>query len=191
MILLERFINLFDDKEKQKYANEVWELLQSSYKKIGGLKGAGFNSQEDMIKNIPFWKLAKKNGKIVAVAMYKDRQGRKRVAIATDGSQEGKDQLEIITREDVTSKRSFAEVSGSSLNFILKRWKGGDITKFMYTPQEVQKILKDDEIHYPVSDKDHEVIAHPELKKYFYQRDIGGHLHTKLMIGTSNNNIIK
>ena len=180
--LVERFINLFDPKEKEKYADEVWNMLQKSYEKVGGLHGSGFNSKEDMIKNMPFWKLAKKNGKIIAVSLYKDKEGRKRVASGTDGTDEGKDQLELIGKEDLTQERAFAEVSSASLNFMLRRWKGSDITKYMILPQDAEKILKT-KLEYPVPDDDSEVQAHPELKKFFYRREIGGKSHTKLMIG--------
>lgn len=183
-VLVERYVNLFDPEKKKQYADVVWDMIQNAYKKIGGIRGSGFSSKEDMIKNIPFWKVAKKDGKVVAVALYKDKGGRKRIASATDGTEDGKEKLEIMGRDDITRQRSYAEVSSSSLKFLLRRWKGPeDITKYMILPKDAEKILRD-ELKYPVSDDDPEVIAHPQLKKYFYQRDIGGHYHTKLMIGT-------
>lgn len=183
-VLIERYVNLFDPEKKKAYADVVWDMIQNAYKKIGGIRGSGFSSKEDMIKNIPFWKVAKKDGKVVAVALYKDKGGRKRIASATDGTEDGKEKLEIMGRDDITRQRSYAEVSSSSLKFILRRWKGPeDITKYMILPKDAEKILGD-ELKYPVSDDDPEVVAHPELKKYFYQREIGGHYHTKLMIGT-------
>lgn len=182
--LVERYMNLFSVEKKKQYADVIWDMLQNAYKKIGGIKGSGFASKEDMINNIPFWKVATKNGKVVAVSLYKDKNGRKRIASATDGSDEGKDKLEAMGREDLTQKRSYAEVSSSSLKFILRRWKGPkDIIDYMILPQDAEKILGE-KLKYPVSDDDPEVIAHPQLKKYFYQREIGGHYHTKLMIGT-------
>lgn len=183
-VLVERYVNLFDPEKKKQYADVVWDMIQNAYKKIGGIRGSGFSSKEDMIKNIPFWKVAKKDGKVVAVALYKDKGGRKRIASATDGTEDGKEKLEIMGRDDITRQRSYAEVSSSSLKFLLRRWKGPeDITTYMILPKDAEKILGD-ELKYPVSDDDPEVVAHPELKKYFYQREIGGHYHTKLMIGT-------
>lgn len=183
-LLSERFINLFDPEKKKQYVDLVWDLIQSSYKKIGGIRGSGFNSKEDMIKNIPFWKLAKKDGKIVALALYKDKNGRKRVASATDGTEEGKNQLEILGREDLTRERSYAEISASSLSFMKRRWKGSlPFEDYIISPEKAESILGD-ELIYPVSEDDPEVQRHPELKKYFYQREIGGHYHTKLMVGT-------
>jgi hypothetical protein len=180
--LVERFINLFDPKQKQEYVDVVWDILQKSYQKVGGIHGSGFNSKEDMINSMPFWKIAKKNGRVVAVALYKDKGGRKRVASGTDGTADGLNQLELIGREDLNQERAYAEVSSAALKFLLKRWKGSDITKYMILPQDAEKILGA-ELEYPVSDQDPEVVAHPQLKKYFYSREIGGKPHTKLMIG--------
>lgn len=183
-ILTERYVNLLDPDKKKQYVDEVWDMIQNAYKKIGGIRGSGFSSKEDMIKNIPFWKLAKVGGKLVAVALYKDKGGRKRVASATDGTEDGKNKLEAIGREDLTMERSYAEVSSNALKFILRRWKGDkDIEDYMVLPKDAEKILGD-KLKYPVPEDDPEVIAHPQLKDYFYQREIGGHYHTKLMIGT-------
>lgn len=91
--LTEKFINLIGEKDiekKREYADRVWDILQRSYAKIGGIKGSGFKSKEDMIKNIPFWKIMKSNGKVIAVKLYKDKNGRKSVAGGTDGSKEAK-----------------------------------------------------------------------------------------------------
>ena len=82
-LLNESYKNLTSRKEKEKYAEEVFSLLQSTYSKIGGLKGNGFQSKEDMIEKIPFWKLFIFQGRVIACSMYKDKQGRKRVAIGS------------------------------------------------------------------------------------------------------------
>lgn len=183
-VLVERYVNLFDPEKKTQYADVVWDMIQNAYKKIGGIRGSGFSSKEDMIKNIPFWKVAKKDGKVVAVVLYKDKGGRKSIASATDGTRDGRDKLESMLKDDISLQRSYAELSSNALKFMLMRWnKPEDITKYMILPKDAEKILGD-ELKYPVSDEDPEVIAHPQLKKYFYQRDIGGHYHTKLMIGT-------
>ena len=63
--LEERFVNALpkDEDLKAKYADKAWELLQKSYAPIGGIKGKGFESKEDMmsgkVKNNPItapWK---------------------------------------------------------------------------------------------------------------------------------------
>lgn len=74
--LNERFVNIFSDEEtKRKYASDVWDILQKSYADIGGIKGSGFKTIDDMVKNIPFWKLSVHDGVVDAVAMYKDKGG--------------------------------------------------------------------------------------------------------------------
>lgn len=40
-LLNESYKNLTSREEKEKYAEEVYSLLQSAYSKIGGLKGKG------------------------------------------------------------------------------------------------------------------------------------------------------
>lgn len=89
----EAFINVFSSEDKRKYVDDVWDIIQSTYSRLGGIKGSGFSSKEDMIASIPMWKLVRKNGKIIAVQLYKDTNGRKFVAAGTDNSPEGKEEL--------------------------------------------------------------------------------------------------
>jgi hypothetical protein len=189
MILNERYINALDTETKKLYADEVWDILQKSYASIGGIKGSGFDSKEDMIQNIPFWKLVKKNGKIVAVFLYKDSNGRKMVALGTDGSKEGKEALTQLTKGDLQQGRSYSEISGKYLSFVINNFSG-DLKKYLVKPEDAAKILGK-ELTYPVPDSDPELELHPGFKDYLYSREIGGHPHTKLMIGTSGKKITK
>lgn len=179
----ERFLTFLhaDSAERELYAKEVYDLLQKAYEYIGGLKGSGFNDVEDMKKNIPIWKLVRQDGKIVAVAMYKDKEGRKRVAIASDGSVKGKQRLAEIVKDDMEKERAYAEISGGSLRFSKRQVT--DFEDFVIRPEEVEKIV-DDEIIYPVDPDDPEVESNPELEKFFYQRKIGSEWKTKIMTGT-------
>jgi hypothetical protein len=185
--LTETFINVFDTDSKHKYANDVWDIIQSSYAKIGVIHGSGFYNKQDMINNIPFWKLAKKDGKIVAVALYKDKQSRKRIAAGTDGSDDGKRAFADIATNDLSQNRSYSELSGPSLSFVKRRYTN-DIKKYMIPPSEVENMIGD-KITYPVNADDQELQTHPEFKDYFYSRIIGGQPHTKLMIGTPKKKI--
>lgn len=180
-LITERFINVkADDIDKRiKYANPVWDMLQKSYAPIGGIHGSGFNSKEDMIKNIPFWKLGTRDNKLVAVAMYKDKSGRKRVAVGTDGTQTGKEMFKTIAQDDIKHKRSYGEFSGPSLAFQYKHID--DIKNHAIPTKKVEEILGE-EIRKP-SDNDPEILKFPDLKDYFYQRQIGNDWHTKIMLG--------
>lgn len=174
------------DENKKSVAKEVFDMLQKAYAPIGGIHGNGFNSPDDMVQNIPFWKTYRKNGELKAVALYKDSgTGRKRVAIATDGTKEGKDAIKKIVKDDFTRDRAFAEISGPSLAMLAKNM---DVKEIAQPISVVKKILPKDNITVPPDDDD-EIRKHPELKPYFYQREIGGHKHTKIMVGTVGNRI--
>jgi hypothetical protein len=184
----ERFINLGpnDHEKKHAIAKEVYGMLQKSYEKLGGIHGSGFKDHHDMVKNIPLWKVHKKDGKIRAVQLYKDKIGRKGVAVATDGSEEGKKSLATIVKDDITRRRSYKEVSGPALSFGKKHIP--DLHKHVMKHEDVKKHLTGEEIRKPPHD-DPEVVRHPELKDHFYQRKIGDHWHTKIMIGTAGKKI--
>lgn len=188
--LLERFINLIGDhKDKAKHADEVMDVLQKSYAKIGGIHGSGFTSKEDMIRNIPFWKIKKHDNKIVSVAMYKDKSGRKGVAYGTDGSEHGKVGLGDIMKNDMKQKRSYSELSGAALSF-LKRNLGHDkLRDFLIHPDNVHHHLDHDDVIRKAPHDDPEVQKHLELKDHFYQRKIGDDWHTKIMLGNPNQKI--
>jgi hypothetical protein len=184
--LTERFINLLpaDTAKKDQVKDEVFAMLQKAYADQGGIHGNGFKTPDDMVANIPFWKLNRKNGQIVAVGMYKDTSGRKRVAMATDGTSAGKSAAAEMAVSDLVQGRAYGETSGKSLSFILKQF---DITPFLIPYEQVEKIMaqRGDTIQRPAED-DPELIRHPNLKDYLYSRMIGTQAHTKVMVGTPN-----
>lgn len=196
--LIERYLNLFKKEEKAKYAEQVYTMLQNAYKKIGGVKGNGFNSPEDMIKNIPFWKIVKKNNKIVCGSLYKDKNGRKYVASFTDGTEQGKEELLILIMNELgISKnkkvfkkegRSYFEISGPLLNFLQSNMDKDILHSFAVNIDAVKNILEDP--IKKIENDDPEVIKHPELANYFYQRKLGNHWHTKIMFGTPYKTIL-
>lgn len=183
--LQERFINLFPgDPRRQQHAAEIHGMLQKAYAKIGGIQGSGFRSPEDMDKNIPMWKIHRQGGKIRGVVLYKDTNGRKSVATATDGSEEGKKGVAQIYRDDVVRDRAYGERSASALSFTKKVVGAEHLKKHIIPYEHVQKTLGGDtEIRRPPAD-DPEIQRHPEFAEHFYQRKIGDHWHTKLMFGT-------
>lgn len=188
--LEERFINLIgDDPRKHEHKDELHGLLTRAYEKIGGIHGSGFSSPDDMVKNIPMWKIHKDSstGKITSAVLYKDKEGRKSVAVATDGSETSKKRLSDMMTQDMTRNRAYSEKSGPSLSFLKRNLPPGHITKFAIPRDKVAKI-SGEEIRQPPSD-DPEVLKHPELKDHFYQRKIGNEWHTKVMLGTPGKKI--
>lgn len=182
-VLSEAFINLHakDHVKKRAHAKEVFDLLQNSYASQGGIKGSGFNSPEDMVDKIPMWKISKKAGKIVAVSLYKDANGRKMVVMGSDGTDKGKQEVSNMLTSDLKMRRANMEISGKALSF-LKRLTNVQPHAASFDAATAYHNARGDVIHRPL-DTDPEVIKHPEFKNHFYTRTIGGHPHTKLMIG--------
>ena len=163
-------------------------MIQKAYADQGGMHGSGFKSPTDMVKNIPMWKLSKKDGKVTSVAMYKDSgSGRKRVAIATDGSDHGKRAIGDVVTSDLNKERAHMEVSGKSLSFLKKQMHVKDHAH-SFEAAKAYHAENGDSIQRPPVD-DPEVVRHPELKDHFYQRKIGGVMHTKIMLGSTGKTI--
>lgn len=112
-----------------------------------------------MIDNVRFWKLQKKGGKIVACVMYKDKGGRKMVALGSDRSAEGKKAVNQFIFDDIKHQRAYGEVSDAVQRFI---------KKYFVPAEQVETIL-----HKPVK----------PTGKFTYTLEIGGHEHEKMMYG--------
>ena len=109
-VLFERFVNVFTPEDKRAYMDDVWQLLELTYAEIGGLMGAG----KDNLANTPgIWKLVRKDNKIVAGVLYRDMAGRKIRLVLHDNSQQGKDWVKKIIKDDIALGRSWGEVSGA------------------------------------------------------------------------------
>lgn len=186
----EKYINAFIDDvaAREKYKQEVFDLIQSAYKGIGGFKGSGFNTPDDMVKNLDMWKLKIRNGKVIAGKMYKDRSGRKSVCSFTDGSDQGKAQLKEILLADAT--RSYSEVSSKMLWFIVKNYGVEFVKKYAISVEKVKELLSNDDVNTDHVDEKY-YTDYPELKDYFYSRTLGSKQETKIAFGTPSKSIKK
>jgi hypothetical protein len=162
-LLLERFVNLFSKQEMQKYIDEIWDILQRSYRPIGGFLTA--SSKEDLINKAGMIKAVRKDGRLVAVKVYKDSRGRKSIAAGTDGSQEGKEWLKKMFQEDVKFSRAWGEFSGAAEHLMLK-YGGVPIPNELAGEILGKKILK------------------LSSDGFHYTREINGEPHEKILIGT-------
>jgi hypothetical protein len=193
--LNERFINALpkDEDIKRKYADAVWNVLQYSYKGIGGIKGSGFENKESMIQNIPMWKMGVKNGKVVAVILYKDKGGRKSVAMGADGSDVSKEVVKDMMRNDF--QRSYGEKSKGALGALLKSVPFSVLEPFLLTPEQAGKLFKKDTIGLDKYDGElppdavRTLEKYPELRKYGYMRDLGGKMIFKVAVGVPGKKI--
>ena len=173
MILVEHYINLLTDKaEKEKYFDEVWDLLQKSYAKIGGVQGT---DKAEMMQDNFLWKLVKRGGKIVACQIYKlTDHGRKVVLGGAEQDEEtgkaterGKNDLYKVIDDDIrlTDRMSYAEVS--------------DAMEHIYIDKRGAKPLPAKYAKKFLGNKKIEI----EPDGYHYTRMIGGEPHTKIMVG--------
>ena len=199
-VLNEKFHNFFtaDRKQKEKYVDEVWDLLQAAYADIGGIKGSGFGSKEDMIDKIPFWKIDVKKGKVISVNLYKDKGGRKLVATATDGSRKGMDSS--VSTIKAASDREYGEKSKRALGLAIKTY-GNKAKDVMVPVVEVKQIMRGKEViavtdyiaqgNKLEDDDAFTVEKYPQFIQFMYVRKIKGHYHLKIMFGVAGKTINK
>lgn len=164
-LILEKYKNLFDRNEKLLYVEELYNMLQKSYESIGGIKGKGFSSPQDIADNIPIIKMVIKKSEIICAIFYKDKDGRKAVALTTNGTREGSNELKIILEQEF--RRSYMEVSHMTLRFIKVHFP--KLLEQYKIPNNLNLKIFDDII--PIDD-------------YYYKRKIGDQYITKLAIGT-------
>ncbi|MAZ56774.1 hypothetical protein CL653_03210 [bacterium] len=170
--IYETHINAFqkDEELRHRYKDQVWEMLNNAYASIGGVKGNGFNSPDDMVKNIGMWKMVRKNDKIVAVTLYKDKKGRKSVASATDGTPLGKASLAKMIRDEFNHSRSYAEIS-DKLYYFARKAVSDDVFDAARIPAKQAKSV------------DNRIRLIPG-EDFWYYRKIGDDLIKKMMLGS-------
>ncbi len=182
--------------QREKWVDQAWDILQKSYAAIGGIKGSGFGSKQDMITKLPFWKIYTKGDKLVAAAFYKDKGGRKSVAIATDGSDLGKKIVGDIFKASLGV--SYGEKSGPALATMMKTVPWEELQTFLFTPAQLSKISGEQimtvaEYGPEKLDKKDKFTydKFPKLRPYFYVRELDGEMHLKAAMGTPNLPILK
>jgi hypothetical protein len=165
MQLLERVKN-FDHhavEDRQKYADQIWDMLQHAYADIGGFLSMA-NAQE-LVETPGLWKVITRGDHVTAVLIYKAQHGRKLIGAATDGTSEGKNDLMRMLMEDKKLRRSWAEVSGK-MEHVYRKMGAEPIPNTRAHELTGKRILNLDEdgIH--------------------YTRLIAGHPHVKALYGT-------
>lgn len=160
--LFEHVVNLHTSEEKEKYIDEVWDMLQKAYAGIGGFKSA--TSKEDLIQNSSIWKLVRRNKKLVSVGIYRDLHGRKSIAIATDGTIQGKKDLMKVRDDDIKLQRSWCECSGAVESLMKK----------------IKAIPLDNKLAAKLTGK--EIIGY-DIDGVHYTRLIQGEPHVKVLYG--------
>jgi hypothetical protein len=165
-LLQERVINLHTKEDISKYIDVIWDILQLTYKPIGGFLTA--STKQELINKTDFVKLIRKNNKIVAVAIYRDLKGRKAIAKGYDGTQLGKESVKMMYREDVSQNRAWGEFSGGAERMMLR---SGGIP--------IPNTMVEDILGKPIMSKNQD--------GFHYTREIMGEPHEKIIIGNLNN----
>lgn len=164
-ILNETYVNCFSVEEKEVYADQVFHLIQTAYANIGG--NCNITDIETLCEDTGMWKLVRRDGEIVFAAIYKDRQGRKFVAIGHNGSSPAKAELRKIIQQDIAQHKSWAEVSGSMARIMLT-------TGVSAIPAEKASDILGKEILTYGDDG------------FSYTRIIGGNVYQKVLVGYPN-----
>lgn len=163
-IINEHFVTCFEPVDMEKWVDQVWNMLEEAYKYCGGVKGI---TKETLIPESDLWKLVKRGNKLTAAILYTmKRGGRKACYMASDGTDQGKRDLNMIICEDAKMKDrdAWQEVSGRAIKVFLRNGH-------LPVPNTVaREIMKDKEFD--------------ELKDdgWFYTRKIGGEPKTKIMV---------
>ena len=163
-------IGLNDDHEKhrEKHRDEIHDMIHKAYQPIGGYGGHESGSEKESKAihddiSASVIKATKRDGKISAVNLYKKQHGRKSIASATDGTEQGKKDFIKTKLEDHEQKRAWGEVSGKVAHLHSK----------IGTPDIPSSRAKE------LLGKD----VKPHDDGVQYDRAIGGHMHTKKMVG--------
>lgn len=156
MKLEERFVTIATERNneelKQKYFEQVINILKKSYEKIGGLKS--LDSDDEILRPEYIWKLVKRGETITACILYKGTlQDRKLVLAGCDQTPSGKQDLYKIIQEDIKypERYSWGEVSDALEHIFLKY--GAKTHEFPEIERILSKLGKnietsDDRLHY-------------------------------------------
>ena len=120
-LISEKFINLWTKNDMNKFIDDIYNIMLLSYESIGGFLTA--NSPLELQNKCDLIKIIQRNGKISAVSCYKvNTSGRKLICGGTNGTDQGKNDLFMIIREDIKQidRNAYSEVSGKLEHIYLK-----------------------------------------------------------------------
>lgn len=137
-----------DKEEMSKYVNDVWNILDLSYKDVGGFKSA--RNPKDLLRTTNLMKLVIIDGEIVACATYRELGGFKMHGIGCNQTDIGKHWVKEIIKDDISNFKGWywAEVS-DAIEYFFKKFNGYPIPN-IYVEQLLGKEVKllDDGAHY-------------------------------------------
>lgn len=172
-ILKEHYVNLINDREaKEACLDEVASLILPTYAKLAGGHGRPTHDMHDYLDNKYFWKLVRKDNKIIAAVIYKlDGNNRKYNVGGTDGTPEGKQALYKIFADDIIlyDRGAYGEVSEKIEHIYLDKLGGKVI------PNKIAQYILKNRFNKDV------ISLNPDGKHY--TRMINGKPTEKVMVG--------
>lgn len=168
-------LTVADLRDDPALAEELFNLVQEAYKPIGG--HAKIKSPKDLMAEATFFEVTDLDADQDAdavVLLDKKPAGEKGVGLGHDGSRPAKDAT-ITHQADVLNKPGYyVEVSGAIAHVLLTKFK----VPAVLDASAVRRVLQKNIVW---------VGAHPDGKYQdapgWYERDIGGHKHLKIMLG--------
>jgi hypothetical protein len=115
---LNEFIKDLSTSEKHSYAEEIWQLINHTYKDLG-LYGA---SLSNLLQTAGKWKVeVSQDNHIIAGALFRNLKGNKLRLVFHNGSSEGKLALKRIMKETLINGNGYwGEISGPLEQSIIK-----------------------------------------------------------------------
>ena len=102
--------------DKNRFADDVWAMLNASYARLGGFKS--FDNKTHMVNDPGMWILIfDENENLIAALVSKYQYGNKLVGMGTDGSQESKKQLIYLMQYLKRQQNFWTEASGPAEKF--------------------------------------------------------------------------
>lgn len=157
---------LFDDKSRLAIADEVLQMARSNYAGVGGIKGDGMGSPEELVASTKMWRIIRKNNKLIGGILYKDRGGKKGVLMFHDWSDAAKNEIANQIEMDLKHNRAFYEVSKNVLKWLRKYF---DYEKYLVPSDRVSQMLDGKKV--------------VPIDNYAYNRVLSGQSHPKWMLG--------
>jgi len=160
-------LNPKHEKFREQHRQAIHNIIRDSYKDIGGYSGQGHGTKKesdaihDDITNSSI-KAVVRSGKVTAASLYKNKHGRKNIALGSDGTDQGKKDIKKTSLEDIHQKRSWGEYSGNA--------------------ERMKRRQKAPIVHSKNAERLTGKRATPVDSEY-YKRDIGGEEHQKVIFG--------
>ena len=158
------FIQLKDQDSKEVFLEQVWRLLESSYRRVPG--GLHFASPAELVATTDEWHLIVKNQQVQALTLHKYKRGLKLVALAKARTPDA--HIALTQLVNYAPRHGWMELSGKAESFVMRECEGH---RFMISANLASRLLN-------------KTILPSDSDSFHYKRTIMHTLKTKLLLGT-------